>query len=40
MILEGNVAQRLDAMMMALNGDLAGEWYHGNVHVLVKVAIV
>ena len=23
-ILEGNVAQRLDAMTMALNGDLAG----------------
>ena len=42
-ILEGNVAQRLDAMMMALNGDLAGLlafFLHGHVNVLVKVAIV
>ena len=39
-ILEGNVAQRLDAMMMALNGELAGGLLIGDVHVKVKVAIV
>ena len=34
------MAQRLDAMMMALNGELVGVLLHGNVHVKVKVAIV
>ena len=39
-ILEGNVAQRLDAMMMALNGELAGEHYHGHANVCLNVAVV